>query len=219
MSHKNTLFVFVSASVLAALSYYLFGVRNVESDIDRKYVSKRATSVYRKNGVYRIDTNVIYTDKNKLTLYKELAAQKLKESVNVNDIPAFIVDFLKQKSFEHHFHIASKCEKWMDTGAQPMEMKEVKKYDEIKKDTIMTLELVNQDLPEKELNFFGIGKNIAVIALVKGGKKHTEELMVIKFEGQQIIDFWFNNKRTPSLSLGEAIEFIKNNKERSNGSC
>ena len=115
--------------------------------------------------------------------------------------------------------MADKCGKWMETGTQPLVMKEMKKYDEQKQDSVLKLELVNQDLPEKELNFFGIGENIAVIALRNGGKKHSEEVIVIKFKDQQIIDLWFNRKRTPSLSLGEVIDFIRLNKERNNGSC
>lgn len=219
MTDKKAFLVFAGASIIAGLSYLAFGIRNVESDISKKYVSNRATSVYRKDGVYRVDTNVIYNDKNKLMLYKELSNQKLNESLNVKDIPDFIVTFLKEKSYNNHFHVADKCGKWMESGTQPLEMKQVKKYDEQKQDSVLTLELVNQDLPEKELNFFGIGNNIAVLALRNGGKKHSEDVIVIKFKDQQIIDLWFNRKRTPSLSLGEVIDFIRINKARNNGSC
>lgn len=219
MTHKNNIFIALGLAILAALSYYFFGIKKDESDIDRKYVSKRATSVYLKDGIYRVDSNVIFSDKNKTQLYAELSKNKLKQGFNVNDIPDFILTFLKEKSSNNHFHVADKCGKWMESGSQPMELKLVNKYDQKKKDSIPTLELVSADLPEKELNFFGIGENIAVLALRNGGKKQSEDVLIIKFKDQTIIDFWFNRKRTPSLSIGEVIEFIEKNKERSNGSC
>jgi hypothetical protein len=219
MRNKTALFTFIGLSFAASVSYFVFGIRHVESDIEKKYISTRETSVYQKDGVYRIDSNVILNDKNKLKLYTELKHEKLKQSFVVIDIPEFILSFLKNKSYEGHFHVADKCGEWMDKGTQPLVMKSVTKYDQVKKDSITTLELVSKDLPEKELNFFGIGENIALLALRNGGKKHSEEVMIIKFKDEKIIDFWFNGKKTPSLSIGEVIEFVEKNKERVNGSC
>jgi hypothetical protein len=156
---------------------------------------KYASSITVVNGAYRIDTNLVFANRNKKTLVAALEEEKLVDKNTVLEIPDFIKTFFAAISDETEFSMANPGEKyqvgWFDLG---------------------------KGVPTKQLIYFGIGKNIALFSYYSGGIRRYQRLAIIKFEGTKIVDFWFDNYDVSAKTKQEMIEYLKDNRTR-NGKC
>ena len=152
-----------------------------------KYVS----SVTLTNGVYKVDTNIILAGRNKKTLVANLLLEKLIDKKQVEEIPDFIKVFLSNVSKDKEFSMANPGEKyqegWFDQG---------------------------KGTPTKQLIYFGMGKSVVLFSYYSGGIRRRQNLIILKYEGNKIIDYWYNNYDLDAKTKSEMIEYLKDNRIR-----
>lgn len=180
---------------------------------NKEYVS----SVTKENGVYRIDTSLIVSKKNKFTLLAELDKENLAEIKEVKQIPTFIKVFLLLKNFKCINDMANPGEEW-NTGCITDFHDQVVRnvYNAEKKDSVPTVMWVGDSLPKNQMVYFGMGKNMALFTYFKGGYFKREYSAIIKFKGEEIIDFWYEDHPEDVLSKEEIIKDIHIVKRRNN---
>jgi len=151
-------------------------------------------------GKYEVDSVIIVEDINKRALLADLSAQKLNDKSSTEQIPGFIKAFLESVSYDKKFEMANPNEEYQIGW----------KTDE-------------KILPNKQLIYFGTGKNIALLSYNSGGLQKAQRVAIIKFEGQKVIDYWFNNDNFSSKSVAistqeQIIKYLKESKNK-NGNC
>lgn len=176
-----------------------------EDSIQQEYIS----SVSFANGKYKIDTSVIQKDRNKKRLLKRLETEVLAEKQNTSEIPGFIKAFLDSISHNRKFDVANPGEEWQigitNFGKQVIN----KIYDPSKKDSVIKVFWDGQQLPTKQLVYFGIGEDIALISYFCGGIRLTQYAAIIKFENNTITDFWYGNIFEFATTKKETIKNIR----------
>ena len=168
------------------------------------------------NGKYNVDTTVIRENRNKKMLLDGLGRSYLAEKKDLAGIPGFITTFLDSISFGRKFEIVNPGE---ECGTCTHDCGHIltKVYDQNKKDTVLTLIWYGSHYPIKQMVYFGIGKNLAILSYHAGG---SQEITVIKFEDTKITDFWFASVNP--LSVTNQAELIKQMKlvgTRRGGGC
>jgi len=149
-------------------------------------------SVSKIEGQYRIDTTIILTNQNLQSLLKDIDQSTLIERLDVNDIPRFITSFLEELNDEK-FTIANRGEMWQET--------EVVDEDEV--------------LPVHQLIYFGISKDLALMAYYTGGVAKSEHILIFKFQKKYIIDFWCGEIiLKEAKNKEEILKYLKDNKEK-----
>ena len=155
-------------------------------------ISKRISTIKgltNVRGSYKIDTLVILTHQNLDTLLADIERTDLITYRKVSDIPDFLVDFLKGVT-EDKFSIANSNEKWQ-IGCD-----------------------VGDDLPTRQLIYFGLADNIALIAYFTGGIGKSEHLLIFKFSGEEITDFWCGNVLANLANTEDILKYIKGNRPK-----
>ncbi len=185
---------------------------SIDSD-NKEYLS----SVSKENGIYKIDTALIIAKKNKFTLLAELDKENLAEINDVKQIPTFIKVFLLTKNFKCINDMANPGEEWNAGNITDFHDQVIKNvYDPVKKDSVPTVLLIGNSLPKNQMVYFGIGKNIALFTYFKGGYFKREYSTIIKFNGEEIIDFWYEDHPEDVLTKQEIIKDIHIVKRRNN---
>ena len=146
----------------------------------------------------------------------DLSRSYLAEKKNLTGIPGFITAFLDSISYGRKFEIVNPGEEWTICTRDCRHVF-TKVYDQNKKDTVMTLIWYGKHYPIKQMVYFGIGKNLAILSYHAGG---NQEINVIKFEGKKITDFWFSGINPLSVTnQAELIKHIKLIGTRNNEGC
>lgn len=205
----------LSALMLLTRCNNLSGNQNhiATSTEKKEYIS----SVSKENGVYRIDTASIIAKKNKFTLLAELDKENLAEITDVKEIPTFIKVFLLLKNFKCINDMANPGEEWNAGSITDFRDQVIKNiYDPVKKDSVPTVLWVGNSLPQNQMVYFGIGKNIALFTYFKGGYYKREYSTIIKFNGEEIIDFWYEDHPEDVITKEEIIKDIHIVKRRNN---
>lgn len=185
---------------------------SIDSD-NKEYLS----SVSKENGIYKIDTALIIAKKNKFTLLAELDKENLAEINDVKQIPTFIKVFLLTKNFKCINDMANPGEEWNAGNITDFHDQVIKNvYDPVKKDSVPTVLWIGNSLPKNQMVYFGIGKNIALFTYFKGGYFKREYSTIIKFDGEEIIDFWYEDHPEDVLTKQEIIKDIHIVKRRNN---
>jgi len=153
------------------------------------------SSVSVKNGKYNVDSAIILSDINKRSLVAQLQRENLEEINTVAEIPGFIKTFLDSISGNGKFDMVNPGEAWQEDW--------------------LTL---GKCLPTRQLVYFGTGKNTALFSFYSAGPQKTQCVAIIKFENEQVIDFWFEANSIPVTKKAELIEYLKRNKNK-NGNC
>lgn len=175
------------------------------------------SSVTKENGIYRIDTSLIISKKNKFTLLAELDKENLAEIKEVKQIPTFVKVFLLLKNFKCINDMANPGEEWNAGAITDFKDHVIRNvYDSIKKDSVTTVLWEGNSLPKNQMVYFGIGKNIALFTYFKGGYDKREYSAIIKFNGEEIIDFWYEDHPEEVLTKEEIIKDIHIVKRRNN---
>ena len=153
------------------------------------------------NGKYEIDSVIIVENLNKKALLADLSSQKLNDKSSIAQIPDFIKSFLESVSYDKKFEMANPGEEYQVGW----------KTDE-------------RILPNKQLVYFGEGKNIALLSYNSGGLQKAQRVVILKFEGKKVTDYWFNNdfwsdNNSVALTTKEQlIKYLKVTKTK-NGNC
>ncbi|MBL7895357.1 MAG: hypothetical protein JNK50_08710 [Bacteroidia bacterium] len=185
---------------------------NIQTD-NKEYLS----SVKKENGFYKIDTSLIVAKKNKFTLLAELDKENLAEITDVKQIPTFIKVFLLMKNFKCINDMANPGEEWNAGSITDFRDQVIKNiYDPVKKDSVPTVLWVGNSLPKNQMVYFGMGKNIALFTYFKGGYFKREYSTIIKFNGEEIIDFWYEDHPEDVITKEEIIKDIHIVKRRNN---
>ncbi len=176
---------------LIVLSFvtYTFVARNDEQDLNQKTNQKTLKSVSIVKGKYKIDTAVIWSNRNKDALILELDKEKLVEKNGKWGIPDFIKVFLDSISPGKNFNMAGAGEKWWTGDIKDMIYTRL--HDNAN-DTMTVLSCDKPNLPDKEFAYFAIGKTMAVLSYYSGGVRLTQNIIMIKFKDTRIVDFWFD---------------------------
>ena len=193
-----------------------FACNKSKPQIDEEVLHEKS-SVTIVNGKYNVDSTVIYENRNKKMLLDALNRSYLAEKKDLSGIPTFIKSFLDSISDGRKFEIANPGENWvtgiMEFGSHVL----TKVYDPIKKDSVMLLVWDGKHYPNKQMAFFGIGKNIAILSYYTGA---WQQMNVIKFEDNKVVDFWYGGfNPLNGTNRAELIKQIKLAGTSNGGGC
>jgi hypothetical protein len=210
--------LFLKISVVTTL--ILFAVLyNREMNANEKVFAKldfgsKTSSISQTKGIYRLDTAFIIANQNKGAMLVDLIKTDLEEKEKVLDIPAFIIKFLDSKTNGGHFFIGNKDEEWQTGFTANLSPVKVKMYDTRRKDSVLVTQLCCKKLPDKSLSYFGIGKEFAALAYYSGGRGTSENVILIKFMGEEITDVWYDRGNVFGTTKNDIIRFLKEQKGR-----
>jgi len=184
-----------------------------ESTLDKKTVDNYESNVSVVNGEFVIDTNAILNNNNLPSLIDDLEKTDLIEKKKIAEIPLFLKSFLDRLT--GNFSIANPDEEWQ-VGCTVMGKKiQSKVYDKKTSDTLIQIMFDNsQPLPSRQLNYFGLGKDIALMTYYTGGIGKSEHILIIKFDNDKISDFWCGNILTDVTNKTEILNYLKENKDK-----
>ncbi len=156
-------------------------------------VASNNSSVSVKDGQYSIDTAIIYSDLNKKALVAALEKEKLEEKKRVEEIPDFIKFFLDSLAGKDKFQMANPGEEFQ-VGWFP-----------------------NKNAPDRQLVYFALGKNIAILSFYSSGMEKSQHVGIMRFENEQVVDFWFENELCTFTTKEKLIERLK--RDPAKGNC
>ena len=171
---------------------WIFCACNVSTTQDKKTVLSNDDTIKGliiKDGSVKIDTFVILTHQNLDPLLAVIEKTDLKTYRQVSDIPVFLVDFLKVVT-KDSFSIANQNEDWQ-VGCD-----------------------VSDGLLSRQLIYFGLADNIALLTYLTGGIGESEHILIIKFSNDKITDFWCGNVMADLTNKEEILKYIKDNRAK-----
>jgi hypothetical protein len=172
---------------------WIFCACNVSTTRDKKTVLSKNDTIKGvltiKEGSFKIDTLVILTHQNLDPLLRDLEKTDLKTFRQVRDIPVFLINFLKVIT-KDSFSIANPNEDWQ-VGCN-----------------------VTDGLPSRQLIYFGLAENIALLTYLTGGIGESEHILIIKFSSEKITDFWCGNIMANLTNKEEILKYIKENRDK-----
>jgi hypothetical protein len=121
-------------------------------------------AIAQKNCGYKIDTTKVL-NRNLKKLGQTLQPLKLTTKKSRKDIPKFIMKTLD--CLTEGFSLADPNELFQNSDTY-----------------------TGEKLPMRQITYIGLGKEYFVMAYNKGGRGLYHHLMIIKFKGQKITDFW-----------------------------
>ena len=152
----------------------------------------KISGILNNGGNILIDTNYILANLSLPALINDLSIAELKEKYTAKDIPVFIKSTLENLTHDN-FSIADPGQNWQST------------------------DVIVEKLPARQLIYLGIGKNITLITFLKGGVGESEHILIIKYEGQRIIDFWCGNILSRVDNKADIIKYLKKNQDKKLG--
>src|SRR5258705_812986 len=155
------------------------------------------------DGKYQVDNNIILSRQNLRPLISHLEESTLKDYKIAQAIPNFITSFLENITGDN-FKMANPHEEWQAGCVAPME---IEHFD--KRDSSSTIIFKEKGIPSKQLSYFGLGKDIALLSYYEGGYSVTESILILKFTENKITDFWFGGGLVGLTSKEELINEIK----------
>lgn len=186
-----------------------------ESTIDKKPTDNYVSNLSYVNGAYKIDTNSILSNNNLQQLIDELENADLADKKTVTEIPLCIKSFLD--SLIDNFSITNPGEDWKVGCTSPMEIDystQKKSIDQKTGDTIITVSMKTKDVPTRQLIYFGLGKEIALMTYYTGGIGKSEHILIFKFVDNKIVDFWCGNILTDVTNKTEILKYLNDNKDK-----
>ena len=186
------------------------------SVLDKKQVDNYVSNISLVNGKFTIDTSAILHNNNLQSFIKDLEKADLSEKKTYTEIPTFIKLFLD--SLTNNFSIANPDGDWQ-SGCVIMGKQIYKKvYDKKTGDTLSEITFDNsQPLPARQLIYLGVGNDIALMTYYTGGIGKSEHIIIIKFEGNKIVDFWCGNILNDGTNKAEILKYLNNNKDKNWG--
>jgi hypothetical protein len=176
---------------------------------------KKGVSILR--GFYKIDTNTIITNRNLPPLIEELEKNSLTEFETTKKIPLFIKTFVG--SLIDTFFIADPGEPWRSGCTPPFEIdyeNPKKYYDKRTKRISYSYSFKDKEYPIRQLVYFGLGKDIALMTYYTGGIGMIGRILIFKFKGTEITDFWCGNESKSVNNKKEILLYLKNPRQYTN---
>jgi hypothetical protein len=173
------------------------------------------SSISFDNGKILIDTSRILNNQNLQFFIDELSKQELYQKKTFQEIPSFIRTFLD--SLTGNFSIANPGEIWRVGCTGPFEVDSAsttKKIDKKTGDTIY--QVCFKEFPARQLNYFGLGNDVALMKYYSGGIAKIEHILIFKFNKETLVDFWsgtgniFKDNDTKS----EILKCLQDNKNK-----
>jgi len=167
-------------------------------------VNKKVSNNYRSNislfnGVYQIDTNAIIRNNNLEGLITDLEKADLTEIKTIAEIPSFIKTFLD--GLTNGFSITNSGEDWQ-VGCTSLTT-----VDE-------NGNVINEKKPKRQLIYFGLGQELALMTYYKGGFGKSEHIVIIKFDNTKIVDFWCGNILRDTNNKTKILKYLKATKDK-----
>jgi len=155
---------------------------------DKGIETNSSSSITFVDGHYQIDTATILTNNNLQSLIDNLEKSDITEKKTVSEIPLFIKSFLD--NLTDTFSIVNLGENWQ-AGC-----------------------VIDETLPSRQLIYFGLGSNMALMTYYTGGIGTSEHILIFKFNDNKIIDFWCGNILQDITDKTEIIHYLKTNKNK-----
>lgn len=177
--------------------------------IDRKY------SVTLLNGNYKIDTLAILKNQNLAYLINDLENQTLHQKKTLAEMPKLFKSFLK--NLNKDFSIANPGEEWKVGCCESFELNPKPEViiDSITGKKIIVNVYREKKIPTRQLSYFGMGKNIAMMTHYTGGIGKSEWILLFKFEKNKIIDFWCDTFPMDLEKKKDIIKYLRKIKSKS----
>lgn len=180
--------------------------------------SPERSSITFVDGKYKVDTMVIRNDFNKKRLIADLEKQVLGEKNTIQEVPAFIWQFLDNISSDKKFDIVNPGEDYkegiMDYGHVVFK----KVYDANKKDSVSVISGDGTVLANKQLVYLGMNDNIVLMSYMHGGLGPHPNILIMKHDNGKITDFWFGSAWNDGLITSKS-EIIKTLKSKKSNGC
>ncbi|MBL7973752.1 MAG: hypothetical protein JNJ85_02495 [Candidatus Kapabacteria bacterium] len=144
------------------------------------------TGLIIKNGLYQLDTNIILSNLNLPPLLEKLESSEITEKRSVSYLPFNVKLFLDSLTHEN-FLIANPEEEWNITC------------------------ISDENLPDRQLVFLGLGKDVILLAYLTGGIGVSEHVLIIKTENSKIVDFWSGLVSRGLNDKDKILEYLNDN--------
>jgi len=167
-------------------------------------MDKNSADNYKSNlssvdGKYQIDTSAILNNNNLQQLIEDLEKAELAEKKTVAEIPSFLKSFLD--SLTDGFSIANLGEDWQ-VGCTSLTIVDEKGN------------VISEATPKRQLIYFGLGQDLALMTYYTGGFGKSEHILIIKFDNTKIVDFWCGNILTDVTNKAQIIKYLTANKDK-----
>lgn len=148
------------------------------------------------NGKYLIDTNAILRNNHLYQFIEDLEKTELDEKNKLEEISPMFITFLEEQTEE--FLIANPGEDW-EPGC-----------------TVTTArneqgEIISGKKPKRQLVYFGLGPQIAMMVYYKGGLGKSECILLFRFDDTKIIDFWCGHSQWDLTTKKDILKHLKEN--------
>ena len=177
-----TLFI----SIMSFMAYDKAMTKANDRVIKENLQQENVSSVLFTDGIYSIDSSLAMSGWKKEKMIELIATENLIEKKTVEDIPEFIKTFLAHISPNKTCEMANPGEAWQEGGW-------VNGFKKEQKNIANATCCVAKPFASKQLIYCSIGKNIALVYYYSGGIRKTEQVNIIKFKNNKVVDFWFNN--------------------------
>lgn len=211
---KTHLRVFIQLSLILTI---FWTCNNSTTQQDKHKIGNNAfSSIPFIDGHYQIDTTKILSNQNLQLLIGDLEKTELIEKNRVSEIPYFIKAFLDTLTVGN-FTIANPDENWQVGCVSMGKLIEKKVYDKKTGDTLIEFTFDDSHpLPSRQLIYFGLGRDIALLTYYTGGFGKSEHILIIKFQDNEIINFWCDNVLEDVKNKIEVLKYLKENKNEKN---
>lgn len=142
------------------------------------------------------------------SMIDELEPTLLTEKKTVNEIPTFIRTFLD--SLSGGFSIANPGKEWQEGCVIDHVWITRKEYDPKTGDSVLvSTQDMSQPLPSRQMIYFGLGENIALMSYNTGGWGKCVHVMIIRFERYQVTDYWHGYGEGDLTNKQEIVNYLK----------
>ncbi len=183
--YRITLILFLTIHISCEVSTKKEGtfVTGILVDSLKTNIRPYESSIRKDNNNYEIDSSVIIENKNLPTLISQLDTSHLKAYFKFQSSPKFIRNFLKQ-IYSEDFIIA-------DTGQHF---------------AAGCTRLGNE--PFRQLQYLGFNSEFFIMTYKIGGWALMEYIVIIKFKGDLIVDFWTGDSSGGLNSKVKTLSFL-----------
>jgi hypothetical protein len=161
-------------------------------------------SVSIEDGKYRIDSSVVWEGKNKVRLIEQLEKENLAEKTSISEMPVFMKSFFDGLYASNKMEIADPGQEWKDGNP------EIQLFDKYGKP-------LNNVLPNKQLVYLGLGKEMALFSYYVGGRSRSQEMVIVRFSGETITDLYFERNTALVTHKSAMVKYMR--EHQSQGGC
>ncbi|MES2516196.1 MAG: hypothetical protein V4580_18720 [Bacteroidota bacterium] len=194
--------------VLVTVSIAFFTCNNEVIEYEPETTLGTYSSISMIGSNYKIDSSIAMANGTKQKMLLSLNKENLIEKKTVEEIPDFIKTFLDGISENNNFDIADLGEEWQDGSWTHSFEKNTS--------TEKATAYIAKPFPTRQLIYCGVGKNVALISYYTGGIRMAQHVMILKFEGQKMMDLWFDNNSygcdsgaNPGTKKDGLIKYVK----------